>query len=142
MSDVILTLGYQQRSIEEFVALARQAGVQVLIDVRETAWSHKKGFSKSAFAAALSSAGIEYVHAQFAGNPKWLRENADDHAECLAFYSWYLDEHDEVIDAFERLVGDILAEGKCAALTCFERHAGDCHRSILAERWASRARHR
>lgn len=75
MPEQIFTLGYQQRSIDEFVALARDAGVQVLIDVSETAWSHKKGFSKSAFAAAFSSVAIEYIHAQFAGNPKWLRDD-------------------------------------------------------------------
>jgi uncharacterized protein (DUF488 family) len=138
MTEVIYTLGYEKRSIEEFIALARDAGVKVLIDVRETAWSHKRGFSKSAFAAALEAVGIEYVHAPFAGNPKWLRDNADTHAECLSWYGWYLDEFDEVIDAFENLISQVLGEGKRAALTCFERHADDCHRSILAERWAAR----
>jgi uncharacterized protein (DUF488 family) len=138
MPEVIYTLGYEKRSIEEFVALANAAGLEVLIDVRETAWSHKPGFSKNAFAAALAAAGIEYVHAPFAGNPKWLRANAETHTECLSWYSWYLDEFGEVLDAFEALVSPLLAEDKRTALTCFERHAGDCHRSILAERWAAR----
>lgn len=139
MPDVIFTLGYQQRSLEEFVAIAIAAGVQVLVDVRETAWSHKPGFSKTAFQAALASAGIEYVHAPFAGNPKWLRDNATTHAECLEWYDWYLDEFAEVVEAFDSLLAPLLAEGKALALTCFERHSGDCHRSILANRWAARA---
>lgn len=138
MTDIIYTLGYEKRSIDEFVALARAAGVDVLVDVRETAWSHKPGFSKNAFEAALAVEGIEYLHVPFAGNPKWLRENADSHAECLEWYAWYLDEFGEVEDAFESLMSPILAEDKRPALTCFERHAGDCHRSILAERWAAR----
>jgi uncharacterized protein (DUF488 family) len=142
MADVIFTLGYQQRSIVEFVALAREAGVGVIIDVRETAWSHKPGFSKSAFVAALATAGIQYVHASFAGNPKWLRDNAENHAECLDWYAWYLTEFEEVLEAFETLVREVQRSGRRAALTCFERHAGDCHRSILAERWAERGRAR
>ena len=142
MRDVIYTLGYQQRTIEEFVALACEAGVEIIIDVRETAWSHKPGFSKSAFVTALEAVGIQYVHAAFAGNPKWLRENADSHAECLSWYAWYLAEFDEVMDAFDALVKEVIGSGRRAALTCFERHADDCHRSILAERWAERGRAR
>lgn len=138
VGETILTLGYQQRSLKEFVALARECGVDVLIDVRETAWSHKPGFSKGALENALAEAGIEYVHAPFTGNPKWLRENAATHAECLDWYAWYLDEFREVLEGFELLVGEILNEGKSLALTCFERHADDCHRSILAGRWAAR----
>lgn len=138
MPATILTLGYQRRSLEEFVAILRAAGVQVLIDVRETAWSHKPGFSKHAFRTALDRVGIEYVHVSFAGNPKWLRETARTHAECLELYEWYLNEFGEVVDAFEDLVGQVFAEGKSLALTCFERHSSDCHRSILADRWAAR----
>jgi uncharacterized protein (DUF488 family) len=138
MPDAIFTLGYQQRTIAEYVALLRDARIDVLIDVRETAWSHKSGFSKSSLQAALKNAGIQYVHASFAGNPKWLRENASSHAECLEWYGWYLDEFDEVLDAFEALVGEFLATGRRAAITCFERHADDCHRSVLASRWMAR----
>ena len=140
MPEVLLTIGYQKRSIDEFVALALAAGVDVLVDVRETAWSHKPGFSKTSFAIALEAAGIEYVHAAFAGNPKFLRDSAQNHADCLSLYAWYLDEHTEVVDTFEDLVASIFRDGKRAALTCFERHSDDCHRSILAERWAARAK--
>src|SRR5205823_6116594 len=73
MPTTLYTLGYQQRSIDEFVEILDESGIDVLVDVRETAWSHKPGFSKSGFASALAARGIEYVHAEFAGNPKWLR---------------------------------------------------------------------
>lgn len=142
MRDEIYTLGYQRRTVEEFVAIAKSAGVKVVIDVRETAWSHKPGFSKGAFQNALDNAGIEYVHASFAGNPKWIRDAATTHEECLEWYEWYLEEFVEVMDAFEALVGQILAGGKSLALTCFERHSSDCHRSILAQKWADRSRRR
>jgi uncharacterized protein (DUF488 family) len=138
MPDSLFTLGYQQRTITEYITLLREARIQVLVDVRETAWSHKPGFSKSSLQAALEKVGIQYVHASFAGNPKWLRENASSHSECLEWYGWYLDEFDEVLDAFDALIAEILATGTRVALTCFERHADDCHRSVLASRWMAR----
>jgi uncharacterized protein (DUF488 family) len=135
MPEILYTLGYQQRSLEEFLRLLVQARIDVLIDVRETAWSHKPGFSKGSFSVALERAGIEYIHADFAGNPRWLRSNADSHNECLSWYRWYLDEYQEVIEAFDALLASLHAAGKTVCITCFERHAEDCHRSILAERW-------
>jgi uncharacterized protein (DUF488 family) len=138
----IFTLGYQKRSISEFVALLRDASIDVLIDVRETAWSHKPGFSKSAFSQALGAAGVDYVHARFAGNPKQLRNEAKSHAACLRAYARYVDRNAEIVEDFEKLVRQLLRDGKRICLTCFERHHEDCHRSILADRWCQRGRRR
>jgi uncharacterized protein (DUF488 family) len=138
MPTTLFTLGYQQRNIDEFVDILDETGIDVLVDVRETAWSHKPGFSKSAFSAALAARGIEYVHADFAGNPKWLRANADSHGECLKWYGWYLREFDEIGVAFDQLVADLHAGGKRVCITCFERHADDCHRAVLADHWKAR----
>jgi uncharacterized protein (DUF488 family) len=124
MPPALFTLGYEKRSLDE------------LIDVRETAWSHKPGFSKSALSAALARTGIDYVHARFAGNPKWLRSAAQDHEQCLVLYSWYLDEHAGIMAQMRDLVRAYLLAGKSVCLTCFERHPDDCHRGILAERLA------
>ena len=141
-SPTLYTLGYQQRNIEEFVRLLQTAGINVLIDVRETAWSHKKGFSKTGLAQSLASVGIEYVHAKFAGNPKRLRSEAPSHAVCLEWYAALLDEKVEILETFEELVTSLNRAGKRVCITCFERHADDCHRSILADRWKSRGRRR
>lgn len=138
MPTTLYTLGYQQRSIDEFVAILADNGIDVLVDVRETAWSHKPGFSKSAFAAALAARGIEYVHARFAGNPKWLRSTAESHDEVLERYGWYVDEFDEVVAEFDQLIATLHTSRKRVCITCFERHADDCHRAILADRWKSR----
>jgi len=138
MTQTLFTLGYQQRSIEEFVSILTRSRIDVLIDVRETAWSHKPGFSKSALQEALEDNGIDYVHAAFAGNPKWLRANADSHRQCLDWYSWYLSEFSEIVPAFDELVGEYLREAKRVCIICSERHADDCHRAILAAEWQER----
>jgi uncharacterized protein (DUF488 family) len=140
MSHVLYTLGYERRTLDEFIGLLRAAKIDLLVDVRETAWSHKPGFSKGALSEALESAGISYVHASFAGNPKWLRAQASSHRECLDWYSWYIDEHSEVVEGLERLLTSLHGKARRVCLTCFERHSDDCHRGILADRWRTRGR--
>ncbi len=134
----LFTLGYEQRSINEFVHLLHESSIDILIDVRETAWSHKPGFSKTPLTAALEQVGIDYQHAHWAGNPKWLRSEASNHAECLSFFREYVDAMDGLVETFVDLIGSLLASGKNVCLTCYERHPGDCHRGILVEQWLER----
>ena len=114
----------------------------MLVDVRDVAFSHKPGFSGGPLRDALATRGIGYVHAQFAGNPKWLRESSESIPEALDFYRWYLDEFPEVVDAFDAAIAELHAGRKSAAIMCFERAPAECHRTIIAERWAKRARGR
>lgn len=137
---MLFTLGYEKRSIDEFVELLLKEKVDVLVDVRETAWSHKPGFSKRALEAGLAEAGIDYVHAKFAGNPKRLRATARTHKECLDRYDRYLDQNPRIVEEFTLLVTRLQGDGKRVCVTCFERHPGDCHRGILAERWQEKQR--
>jgi len=139
VSPKLFTLGYQRRSQDEFVGLLVDANVDVLIDVRETAWSHKPGFSKRGLCSALNARGIAYVHAAFAGNPKQLRRDAKSHADCLQRFEEYLDTNDVIIEMFDELVGRLLDAGKRVCVTCYERHPDDCHRGVLVERWKSGA---
>ena len=62
------------RGPASLVATLREAGVQRLVDVRKFPSSRRRGFSKTALAAALDAAGIEYVHARALGNPKPNRD--------------------------------------------------------------------
>lgn len=134
----LCTIGYEKRSLDQYIDLLLEHGVEVVLDVRETAWSHKPGFSKTAFAAGLEAAGIEYFHLRVAGNPKWLREAASNHADCLHLYRHYLEGHPEVLDSLSETLREQGVSHRRIALTCFERHPEDCHRGILAAEWASR----
>jgi uncharacterized protein (DUF488 family) len=123
----LCTIGYEKRSLDEFIDLLLANGVEVVLDVRE----------KTAFSAGLQAVGIAYVHLRAAGNPKSLRESASSHAECLALYRVYVEHHPEVMAS---LAETLRAQGvthRRIALTCFERHPEDCHRGILAEAWAA-----
>jgi uncharacterized protein (DUF488 family) len=140
MSNVaaVLTIGYEKRDLAECIRLLRRAHVDVVLDVRETAWSHKPGFSKTRLSEGLAAAGVRYVHARVAGNPKALRRAATSHADCLSAFEAHLCRQPEIELAFDALVSECLVREDRVALLCFERHPGDCHRGILAERWAAR----
>ena len=135
----LCTIGYEKRSLDEYIDLLLANGVEVVFDVRETAWSHKPGFSKTAFSAGLRAAGIGYVHLRAAGNPKRLREAASSHSECLELYREHVEHHPEVMAALSETLREQGVTRRRIALTCFERHPEDCHRGILAEEWCARS---
>jgi uncharacterized protein (DUF488 family) len=129
----IYTLGYQGVDVDSYVEKLKAAGVGIVADVRETPWSHKRGFCKNILSCELSKAGIEYVHVKSAGNPKENRRTAPDMAECLRRYRVYLDENPAgVVDLIE-VVRTAASRNQTVCLTCFEKHVSDCHRSILVE---------
>jgi len=73
MPSTLFTLGYEGLTIDAFITRLQTAQVKTVVDVRELPLSRKKGFSKSAFCAALSAHGIAYLHAPALGCPKPIR---------------------------------------------------------------------
>lgn len=136
MSDLkFFTLGYQLRDLSEFISELQDAQVDLVVDVRETPWSRKKGFSKTALRDGLAQANIGYLHARFAGNPKELRRSAVDHQDCLEKYEDYLERSPAVLEQLTELVREGVGDARRICFICYERHPADCHRKILLERW-------
>jgi len=129
----LYTLGYQGVDVDVYVQKLRAAGVGIVADVRETPWSHKRGFCKNIFSTELSKAGIEYVHVKSAGNPKANRRTAPDLAECLRRYRVYLDENPAGVVDLIKVVRTAASRNRTVCLTCFEKDVKDCHRSILVD---------
>ena len=73
MPPTLFTLGYEGLTIEAFISRLHAAQVKTVVDVRELLLSRKKGFSKSAFCAALATHGMAYLHAPALGCPKPIR---------------------------------------------------------------------
>ncbi|MGB4803345.1 MAG: DUF488 family protein [Anaerolineae bacterium] len=55
----VISMGYEQRSVSEFIGLLVAHGVHKLVDVREVPISRRKGFSKTALADHLAAAHIK-----------------------------------------------------------------------------------
>ena len=131
----IHTIGYQERTHEQLVALLRDNGVTAVLDVRQSPRSRRPGFSSARLAEAFAGAGIGYQHLPFVGNPKEFRTSGVAHAEIIRSYARWIDEHPELVEAVDRVIKPLQDGGQVVCLLCYERHPGDCHRSILAERW-------
>ncbi|MFC4012644.1 DUF488 family protein [Nonomuraea purpurea] len=127
-------VGYEGLDLDEFVRRLSQNGVTLLIDVRLTPISRKRGFSKTVFSAALADAGIAYEHMRELGNPKWNRAGfAGSPAElgsARAFYAQYLNQ-DDARHCLERIVH--AARRETVAIMCFEADEHRCHRDLVLE---------
>jgi uncharacterized protein (DUF488 family) len=129
----LFTIGYEGRTVDEFLELLSAAGVELLIDVRAIAASRRPGFSKTTMAAALREVGIDYLHLRPLGTPKAGRDAARNGrvAEMRLIYEGQLDTAEAQVALQQAKDAGLQRR---AALLCFERDAGCCHRAVLAER--------
>ncbi|MXP41329.1 DUF488 family protein [Altererythrobacter soli] len=126
----IFTIGYQQATQPAVLSALREAGVEVLADVRARPLSRKPGFSKTSLKAAVEEVGIEYRHFRDVGTPPEGREAArkGDYTTLADVYAGQL-ELPEALAAMAELRALALEKRTC--LLCFCREAQKCHRSLL-----------
>lgn len=126
----IFTIGYEQVTQAAVVATLKEAGVEVLADIRYLPLSRRPGFSKRSLKAAAEEAGIGYRHFKQLGTPAEGRAAArrHDHAELARVYAGQLELPEAMAQMAELRT---LAEEKQVALLCYERDAAECHRSLL-----------
>lgn len=124
------TAGYEQTTPDRFLRLLTQNGVEVVVDVRKTPLSRKKGFSKNQLQHALSESGINYIHVEALGAPKEIRDRLHEGGSWWDYVKGYekvlASRRAELLDLVE------LASSQRACLLCFERDASSCHRSLVA----------
>jgi uncharacterized protein (DUF488 family) len=138
MSMHIYTIGYEATTMGEFLSALQQAGVERVIDVRALPLSRRPGFSKSPLRAALSEAGIDYVHLKALGTPADGRSaaRAGRQEELERFYADQLELPEAMVQAEQMRE---MAMEKPSALLCYEREPAQCHRSLLLSAVASDA---
>ena len=126
----IFTIGYQQATQAAVLSALREAGVEVLADVRARPLSRKPGFSKTALKAAVEEAGMAYRHFRDVGTPPEGREAArrGDRETLAQVYAGQL-ELPEALAAMAELRALALEKRTC--LLCYCREADKCHRSLL-----------
>jgi len=126
----IFTIGYEGATQAELIAALTQAGVERLIDVRAVPLSRRPGFSKNVLANGLREAGIDYVNLKALGTPPEGREAArrGKHDVLERVYAGQLELPEAIAQG--QILLDLAAE-KPAALLCFERDPGGCHRTLL-----------
>jgi uncharacterized protein (DUF488 family) len=136
----LFTIGYEQAKQPAVLDELRQAGIDVLVDVRAVAASRRPGFSKRQIAAALDEAGIAYVHLQKLGTPAEGREAArgGDYDRLWRIF----DKHMKSAPAQRQLdeLTDLIKTGKRICVMCYCRDARHCHRSRITAAMQERLR--
>lgn len=128
---MIYTIGYEGRTLEEFVSILQENNIQLLIDIREYPGSRKKGFSKNALRSFIEGSGIDYTHLRDLGDPKpgRLAARAGAHEEFKRIFN----EHMSTAPARKALdTAANMSLSKISCLMCYEKHYQSCHRSIVA----------
>ncbi len=129
---LLATIGYEGATIQRVVDVLRDAGIELLVDVRAVASSRRPGFSKTRLAAHLEEAGIGYLHLRGLGTPAEGRAaaRAGRHEEMRRIFGGHLSmpaAQDE-LDELARIIG---TDRRCCLL-CFEADHGHCHRTMVA----------
>ncbi|MBA3895115.1 MAG: DUF488 domain-containing protein [Gemmatimonadales bacterium] len=134
----IATIGYEAATVRTFLEALTEHGVELLVDVRAVASSRRPGFAKSALAANLHGAGIEYLHLRGLGTPAEGRSaaRAGHHARMRDIFA----DHLATAGAQAELesLADIVRSGRRVCLLCLEADPTHCHRSLVASALAAK----
>jgi uncharacterized protein (DUF488 family) len=128
----VIGVGYEGRSVSEFVLGLRADGVHVVLDARQVPRCTRRGFSRHALAEALRSVGIHYVHYEVLGNPEQnqagFRGDAAQMALAAARYRTRLAE-----PAAQAVITDLIqvSQRRLVAVMTLEADAERCHRATL-----------
>ena len=128
----VATVGYQATTVQNFLRALTEHGVELLVDVRAVASSRRPGFAKTALAANLAGAGIEYLHLRGLGTPADGRTaaRAGRHEEMRRIFLAHM--KTDAAQADLDVLADIVRSGRRACLLCFEADPAHCHRSLVA----------
>jgi uncharacterized protein (DUF488 family) len=134
----VWTIGHSTREIGELVALLRENGIELLVDVRRFPGSRRHPqFGRDALAASLAGAGIAYRHEEALGgrragdpalagrspNTAWRQDSFRAYADYMATPPFRA--------ALGRLMAD--AERLRPTVMCAEAVPWRCHRRLITD---------
>jgi uncharacterized protein (DUF488 family) len=127
----LFNIGYEGRSIEQFINQLVINDIRLLIDVRKNALSKKYGFSKSQLSRTCESMNIKYVHVPELGIDSEKRKDLNNISDYNRLFSEYETSILHPAEESTRKSLKYLSEFKRVALMCFEKDAFMCHRGRI-----------
>lgn len=122
------TMGYEKRTIEQFLELLKKVKVRTLVDVRKNPVSqYKPEFNKETLGETLSKNGIRYVHYPELGVPSEIRRKLGETGD----YGWFFKQYDEnVVPKLDEV--DLQSLNYPIGIMCVELDPTKCHRHRIA----------
>lgn len=129
----LVTVGYEGKTLENYLNQLLQDGVTLLCDVRQNPLSRKYGFSKGTLSHACEGVGIRYEHLPELGIPSEKRQDLETQTDYDKLFATY--ERTMLPKQTKTLIkiAGWIKEGQRVALTCFELLPHQCHRHCVAE---------
>ncbi len=131
----VYTIGYRRKPLSTFINQLRDAGVDVVIDIRLRNTSHLLGYTKQATLDFLlrEGFGIAYEHhPELAPTPEILDTYRDD-GDWMAYEARFLPLLEE--RGAEEVGRAIVARYDRPCLLCSESTAERCHRRLVGAYW-------
>jgi uncharacterized protein (DUF488 family) len=137
MQPPFFTIGHSNRSIDEFVALLREAGVALVVDIRKMSRSKTNPqFNADALPEALGACNIGYEHIAALGGLR-PRQKAIEPAENGYWINQSFHNYADYAlgPEFQAGLQQLRREGhlRCCAIMCAEALWWQCHRRIVAD---------
>ena len=132
---IIYTIGFTQKSAEEFFELIKQNHIDLLVDIRLNNKSQLAGFSKGSDLKYFLKeiCGTEYIHCPEFAPGKELLSN---YQKGIVSWEQYEEEFDMLMNLrgdYEKFVDRFQAYER-VCLLCSEPTAEHCHRRLVAEK--------
>jgi uncharacterized protein (DUF488 family) len=129
----LVTIGYEGRTLENYLNSLIRDSITLLCDVRRNPLSRKYGFSKNTLSKACEGIGIKYEHIPELGIASEERQDLNTQTDYDALFKVY--ERDSLPENKPSLntILHWLQKGERVALTCFESLPNQCHRHCVAE---------
>lgn len=130
----VYTIGHSNRSIDDFIQLLRDNGVELLVDIRTIPKSRNNPqFGQGQLPRSLHAAGIEYRHlADLGGLRKTSSASVNTGWRNTSFraYADYMQ-----TEPFRHAVEDLIsmAKERLTAIMCAEAVPWRCHRSLVGD---------
>jgi ParB family chromosome partitioning protein len=123
------TIGYEKKTIEQFLELLKKAKIRTLVDARKNPVSqYKLDFNREKLEETLRKHDIDYVHYPELGVPSEIRRKLGETGD----YNWFFKQYDEkVIPRLDEEI-DLETLKYPIAIMCVELDPTKCHRHRIA----------
>lgn len=131
---IIFTIGHSTRSIDDFINLLREYGIQQVIDIRTIPKSrHNPQFNQDVLRHALKNKRIAYRHMKGLGGLRHAHKDSINMAWENASFRGFADymQTDEFKRNLEKLIE--YAHKKQIVIMCAEAVPWRCHRSLIGD---------
>lgn len=130
----IYTIGHSTRTLQEFIELLKEFGIQEVVDIRTIPRSrHNPQFNEDSLPTTLKKSHIGYMHMKVLGGLRHALRDSINTAWKNASFRGFADymQTPEFAEGLQELIK--IAQEKQVVIMCAEAVPWRCHRSLVGD---------